>query len=107
METNCNHLLIAQTYRFLLTQLLVEIHSLLMTCHVLVDSDGSLVEACALLDSASSASFVSERLANIFNLPQTKHKAKRISGVAGLTHKSPTQSIAQFKIVKKLTWKEV
>ena len=38
-------------------------NSLLMTCHVLVDApDGSSVEVRAILDSASSASFVSERL---------------------------------------------
>ena len=35
-----------------------------MTCHVMVDTlDGSSVEARAILDCASSASFISERLA--------------------------------------------
>ena len=38
-------------------------NSLLMTCRVLVDTpDGSSIEARAILDSASSVSFVSERL---------------------------------------------
>jgi hypothetical protein len=36
-------------------------NSLLMTCHILVDTpDDSSVETCAIIDSASSASFVSE-----------------------------------------------
>ena len=39
-------------------------NAFLMTCHVMVDTlDGSSVEAHAILDCASSASFISERLA--------------------------------------------
>ena len=72
--------------------------SLLMTCRVLVDApDGSSVEARAILDSASSASFVSERLAQTLCLSRT-HQSTRISGVAGLSHNSPLQSVASFKI---------
>lgn len=42
-------------------------NSLLMTCNVLVDApDRSSVTACALLDSASSAFFVPERMAQSF-----------------------------------------
>ena len=44
--------------------------SLLMTCRVRIKArDGSFVEARALLDNASSASFVSERLAQLLQLP--------------------------------------
>ena len=84
-------------------------NTLLMTCQVTVkSSDGSSHKARALLDSASSASFVSERLANCLNLPRSRHNLK-ISGVAGLSQQSPLQSIAAFNIVptnfpdKKLT----
>ena len=47
-------------------------HVLLMTCRVLVQApDGTLVESRALLDSGSSASFVSERLVQSLSLPRT------------------------------------
>ena len=71
---------------------------LLMTCCVLVDApDGSRVEVCALLDSASSASFVSERLTQTLCLPRSRQSTK-ISGIAGLSHNLPLQSIANFQI---------
>jgi hypothetical protein len=69
-----------------------------MTCRVLVrGSDGSKVEARALLDSASSASFMSERLTQSLRLPRF-HRDVRILGVAGLSHESPTQSLTKFVI---------
>ena len=69
----------------------------LMTCRILIDApDGSTVQARALLDSASSASFISERMTQSLCLTRTHH-VTHISGIAGLTHKSPTQSIATFK----------
>ena len=48
-----------------------------MTCRILIEApDGSSVEARALLDSASTASFVSERLAQSLRLPRsTQHNA--------------------------------
>ena len=62
--------------------------SLLMTCTVLVEApDGSTVTARALLDSASSASFVSERLVKSLCLPRL-HQNTTISGVAGLNSSS-------------------
>ena len=73
-------------------------NSLLMTCRVLIDApDGSSIEARAILDSASSVSFITERLVQTLCLHRS-HQNARISGVAGLTHKSPLQSIANFKI---------
>ena len=72
--------------------------TLMMTCRILVCSpDGSSVEARALLDSASSASFVSERLAQTLCLSRSSHSA-RISGIAGLSHGSPIQSVTTFSI---------
>ena len=73
-------------------------NSLLMTCRILVSApDGTSVEAQALLDNASSASFISERLAQSLCLPHASQSA-RISGIAGLSHKSPLQSLATFSI---------
>ena len=54
--------------------------ALLMTCRVLVAApNGSLVEVRALLDSASSASFVSERLTQSLGLPRV-HQNVRVLG---------------------------
>ena len=73
-------------------------NTLLMTCQVLVKApDNSSVKAHALLDSASSTSFVSERLAQSLCLPRFHHNI-RISGIAGLSHQSPLQSVATFNV---------
>ena len=73
-------------------------NSLLMTCRVMVSApNGSSIEARAILDSASSASFVSERLAQSLCLPRSTRNA-RISGIGGISHKSPVQSITTFDI---------
>ena len=70
---------------------------LLMTCRILVETpDGSTVRARALLDSASSASFVSERLVKGLCLPRF-HQNTTISGVAGLTRNS-LQAITNLTI---------
>ena len=69
-----------------------------MTCSVRASApDGSTVTARALLDSASSASFISERLARALNLPRFRQNT-HISGIAGITKTSPLQSIARFSI---------
>ena len=61
--------------------------TLLMTCRVLVHSrSGPSVEAQAVLDSTSSASFVSERLAQTLCLPRS-HPASSISGIVNLAYK--------------------
>ena len=62
---------------------------LLMTCRV-----GSTVEARALLDNASSASFV---LVQSLSLPRTRQNV-RVSGIGGMSHGSPTQYISNFRI---------
>ena len=73
--------------------------TLLMTCQVLVRApDGSKVKARALLDSASSSSFISERLVQSLDIPRSRHKIT-VSGVAGLTSSSPFNSIATVDIL--------
>ena len=70
---------------------------LLMTCRVLVESsDGSTMEARAILDSGSSASFVSERLAQCLHLPRSSQNT-RITGVAGFVRNS-AQLITTFQV---------
>ncbi len=71
--------------------------ALLMTCHVLVATpNGSRVEARALLDNASSASFVSERLVQSLSLSRTRQNV-RVSGIAGTSPTPSTHSIATFQ----------
>lgn len=80
------------------TSTLLKSNSLLMTCRVLVKApDGSFVEARALLDNASSASFISERLSQSLQLPHASQNL-RISGIAGLSRKEPLQSVSSFTI---------
>jgi len=81
-------------------------NALLMTCQLLVNApDGSCVRARGLLDSDSSASFISERLAQSLRLPRST-KNVRISGIAGISHGSPLHSIATFTISPVLSPKE-
>ena len=69
-----------------------------MTSRVLVVSPGGpTTQARALLDSASSTSFISERLAQRLHLPRS-HETLQIAGIGGLTHQSQTRSIASFNI---------
>ena len=73
-------------------------NALLMTCKLLIEApNGSLVEARGILDSASSASFVSERIVQSLGINRSSCNAT-ISGIAGLIHKSSTQSVATFNI---------
>ena len=57
--------------------------------------NGSSMQARALLDSASSTSFISERLAQGLHLTHSR-QAAHILGVAGLSHKLHTQSVVTF-----------
>ena len=67
-------------------------------CRVLVDApDDSSVEARAILDSVSSASFVSQRLSQSLRLPRSR-QGVQISGIAGLSHNSPLQAVASLSI---------
>ena len=78
-----------------------------MTCCILVDApDGTSVEARALLDYASSASFISECLTQSLCLLRFSQNV-RISGVAGLSHGSPSQSITNFSVSSKPFGKKI
>ena len=71
---------------------------LLMTCRVLIEApDGSTTLARALLDSGSSASFITERLAQRLRLPRSS-QSTRISGIAGLTGAPSSQSVTNFQV---------
>ena len=71
---------------------------LLMTCRVLVMSpDGVTTQARALLDSASSSSFISDHLAQHLHLSR-RHRQAQITGISGLTHQSLGQSVVRFGI---------
>ena len=73
-------------------------NTLLMTCWVLIHSpSGSVMKVRALLDSASSTSFISERLTHLLEFPHTRQNV-RISGVADLSHGVPSHSIVQLAI---------
>lgn len=80
------------------TAMKLQSNTLLMTCRVLITApDGSSIEARALLDNASSASFISERLVQSLSLPRISQRI-RVSGIGGLSHKAPIQTITTFQI---------
>ena len=71
---------------------------LLMTCQILVTTpQGTAAQARALLDSASSSSFVSERLAQHLRLKRSTHFAE-IAGIGGLMHHPRTHAAVQFGV---------
>ena len=80
----------------------VSANSLLMTCQIMVVSaDGSSRKARALLDSGSSASFVSDRLARSLNLPRSR-QSTRLFGIAGLHHGSSSHFVTKFRVTSRL-----
>ena len=80
------------------TAMKLKSNALLMTCRVsVIAPDVSSVEARALLDNASSASFVSERLVQSLSLPRF-HQHVRVSGIGGVSQRAPIQSISSFQI---------
>ncbi len=73
--------------------------TLLMTCQVMVKApDGSKVKARALLDSASTSSFVSERLVQGLGIPRSRQRIT-VFGVAGLSSTSPFKSVVTVDIL--------
>ena len=73
-------------------------NSLLMTCQLMVSSPNGLsIKARALLDSGSSVSFVSERVAKSLHLHRSQ-QFTTISGIAGLTHSSSSHAITTFHV---------
>ena len=69
-----------------------------MTCQVRVRApDGNSVKVRALLDSGSTSSFVSERVVQSLGLSRHS-QALTVSGIGGLSHKSPLSSVSTFEI---------
>ena len=76
--------------------------TLLTTCRVLVTTThGVTTQARALLDSASSTSFISEHLAQSLNLPRSRC-AVQVTGIGGMSDQSRTQSYTCFQVSS--TW---
>ena len=72
--------------------------TLLMTCQVMIiPPHGSPLKVRALLDSGSSASFVSERLVQALRLVRTRQKIS-VSGIGGISPATSVQSVANIKI---------
>ena len=56
-----------------------------MTCRVIfISPNGASIEACCLLDNASSASFISEHIAQALRLPRS-YQSVSVSGIEGLS----------------------
>ena len=70
---------------------------LLMMCQVIVQTPQGVVKARALLDTGSSASFVTEHLAQSLHLRRLTQNA-RICGIAGIPHSDGKQAVTQFLI---------
>ena len=69
-----------------------------MSCQVqVIASDGSTTIARALLGSASSTSFVTERLAQRLH-SRRQHHYTQISGISGITTHSGSRRVVNFKV---------
>lgn len=66
-----------------------------MTCRVLLTGpDGSSVEARCLLDSASSASFITERIAQVLRLPRS-YQSVFVTGIEGSSDRITGRFVSQ------------
>jgi hypothetical protein len=69
-----------------------------MTCKALISGpSGYAIEARCLLDNASSASFISERIAQALRLPRT-HQSVSVSGIEGLSNCVKSRSVSRVTI---------
>ena len=76
--------------------------ALLMTFQAFIKApNGTMVKVRGLLNSASSASFISECLAHSLKLPLSNHQIT-IAGIAGLLNHSPLRSITTVEISSAL-----
>ena len=74
---------------------------LLMTCRVQVTApDGYVTQARALLDSASSTSFVTERLAQLLRLPRRRCDM-RVCGIGGSASQSVPKGMVSFDVARR------
>lgn len=63
--------------------------------------DGTTTQARVLLDSTSSTSFVSERLAQCLHLPRLRRQAQ-ITGIGSLAHQSLAQTVVHINVAPML-----
>ena len=71
---------------------------LLMTCRVIfVSPSGASIEARCLLDNPSSASFISERIAQALRLPRS-YQSVSVSGIEGLSSCVTNRAVSQFTV---------
>ena len=69
-----------------------------MTCQIkVIGANGLVTQTRALLDSASSISFISKRLAQLLSLPRRSHNT-RISGIGGSIVHSSSRGLVQFSV---------
>ena len=74
-----------------------------MTCQVIASSpDGQTTQARALLDTGSTTSFISERLANSLNLRRSLQSI-RISGIAGSSPESTSHAGVNLSLSAKFS----
>ena len=72
--------------------------TLLMTCQVaIITSDGEMTKARALLDCASSTSFVTERLAQQLQLPRRRQRTQ-VAGIGGNEQTLSSCSVVDFAV---------
>lgn len=80
------------------TAIKLKSNALLMTCRMSVlTPDGLSVEARALLNNASSVSFISERLVHSLSIPRFNQHV-RVSGFRVILQRMPIQSVSSFQI---------
>ena len=73
---------------------------LLMTCRIkIVGPDGSTIQDRVLLDSASSTSFITERLAQRLRLVRRSHRVK-ISGIGATSNQPSSRGVTNFSITR-------
>ena len=70
---------------------------LLMTCQVMIETPQGVIKVLALLDTGSSASFATERLAQSLCWHQFAQNA-RICGISGIPHSNGKQAVVQFLV---------
>ena len=75
--------------------------ALMMTCQIAVmTSDGHVTRARALLDCASSTSFVTERLAQRLQLPRQRQRI-RVAGIGGSEHTLSSRSVVTLTVANE------
>ena len=79
--------------------------ALMMTCQIgVVTSDGHVTKARALLDCASSTSFVTEHLARRLQLPRQRQRVQ-VAGIGGPEHSLSSRSVVTLTVANQKSLK--